>query len=97
MFCFLQIHFSVRKTIGKYHLFFIYDVKEFFETLDKLENMQGRVFIPSHCEACETIDSLVKMNRAKVTEVAETNFEICEKPVAFEDILKQLLTSIHLL
>ena len=30
------------------------------------------------------------MNRAKVTEVAETIFEICEKPVAFEDILKQL-------
>ena len=78
------------ETIGKYHLFFIYDVKEFIETLDKIENMQGRVFIPSHCEACETIDSLVKMNRAKVTEVAETIFEICEKPVAFEDILKQL-------
>ncbi len=78
------------ETISKYHLFFIYDVREYLATLDKLENMQGRVFIPSHCEACENIDSLVKINRDKIIEVAEAIFEFCEKPVTFEDILKQI-------
>ena len=38
-------------TIAKYHLFFIYDVKEYLNTLDDLSTLDGKLFIPSHCEA----------------------------------------------
>ncbi|MDE5973310.1 MAG: MBL fold metallo-hydrolase [Eubacterium sp.] len=78
------------ETIGKYHLFFIYDVRGFLETLDKLEEMDAAVFIPSHCEATENINALIRLNRDKINEIAETIFNICEKPVSFETILKQI-------
>ena len=78
------------ETISKYHLFFIYDVGAYLETLDMLEKMDGAVYIPSHCEATGNIKSLIELNRNKINEIAEFIFNVCEKPVTFEDVLKQV-------
>lgn len=78
------------ETIRKYHLFFVYDVREYLATLDRLERMQGQFFIPSHCAASENIEDLVKINRAKVNEITEVIYQLCEKPVTFEEILKNV-------
>lgn len=78
------------ETINKYHLFFIYDVRAFLSTLDELEKTEGKMFIPSHCEATENIGALIKLNRDKVSEISETIYHVCEKPVTFEDVLKQI-------
>ena len=84
------------ETIVKYHLFFIYDVKAYLETLDMLEKMEGTVFIPSHCEASESIDDLIELNRNKVNEIAELIFNICKNPVTFEDVMKQIFDNYSL-
>ena len=78
------------ETINKYHLFFIYDVRAFLSTLDELEKTEGKMFIPSHCEATENIDALIQLNRDKVSEISEAIYHVCEKPVTFEDVLKQI-------
>ena len=46
--------------VKKYHISFIYNVDEFLKTLDYVENLEGKLFIPSHAEACEDIKPLVK-------------------------------------
>lgn len=76
------------ETITKYHLFFIYDVKEFLNTLEKLKDMKAKLFIPSHCEATTNIDSLIEINRNKVNEIAETIYSLCKVEMTFEEILK---------
>lgn len=78
------------ETIRKYHLFFIYDVRAFLSTLDELEKTEGKMFIPSHCEATENIDALIQLNRDKVSEISEAIYHICENPVTFEEVLKQI-------
>lgn len=78
------------ETIHKYHLFFIYDVRAFLSTLDELEKTEGKMFIPSHCEAAENIGALIQLNRDKVSEISEAIYHICEKPVTFEEVLKQI-------
>lgn len=78
------------ETIRKYHLFFIYDVRAYLETLDMLEKKEGSLFIPSHCETAESIKDLIRLNRNKINEISELIFNICEKPVTFEDVLKQV-------
>lgn len=78
------------ETIEKYHLFFIYDVSAYLDTLDMLEKTEASVFIPSHCEATENIGGLVRLNREKVNEVVEVIFNICKKPVTFEEVLRQM-------
>ena len=51
------------ETIIKYHLFFIYDVKEFLNTLDYLSTLKGILYIPSHVQATNDISSLIEINR----------------------------------
>ncbi len=84
------------ETITKYHLFFIYDVKEFLHTLDKLKNLNGKLFIPSHCEATTDINQLIELNKNKVNEILENILNYCQNEVTFEDILKLIFDEYRL-
>ena len=76
------------ETINKYHLFFIYDVKEFLNSLDVLSNLDGKLFIPSHTEALSDLSNLIEINRNKVIEISNKIYDICKEEKTFEEILK---------
>ena len=76
------------ETIRKYHLFFLYDVKEFLNSLEFLSSLEGKLFIPSHTEASENILELIEINKAKVMEISNKIYEICDEEKIFEEILK---------
>lgn len=78
------------ETINKYHLFFIYDVKEYLNTLEKIGQMQAELFVPSHCEATKDITNLVQENQRKVKEVAQEIYQVCSNEVIFEEVLKYI-------
>ena len=79
-----------REIIEKYHVVFIYDVAKFLETLDMLEGLEAKIFIPAHCDATDDIKELVAINRAKTLEIAELLVELCSEPKTFEKILKSV-------
>ena len=87
--------FSV-ETIEKYHLFFIYDVKEFLNTLDYLSDLNGNLYIPAHCKATKDISSLIEINRNKVKEIMQKIYNLCEKEKTFEEILKDIFDEYNL-
>lgn len=74
-------------TINKYNLFFIYDINEFLNTLENLKSLEGKFFIPSHCEATEDIKRLIEVNENKVNEIIEYIYSLCNENT-FENILK---------
>ena len=76
--------------IRKYHIPFLYDVGEFLQSLDKLEKLDGRLFIPSHGEIYTDMGPVVKVNREKVYEIADTLREICREKVGTEDIIQRV-------
>lgn len=78
------------ETITKYHLFVVYDVQEYLNTLDYLTSLKGKMFIPSHCEATEDISHLIELNRNKVQEISEKILSLCEEEITFEEILKSV-------
>lgn len=84
------------ETITKYHLFFIYDVREFLNTLDYLNTLNGNLYIPSHCEATNNISSLIELNRNKVQEIIDKIYNVCEKEMSFEEILKYIFDEYNL-
>jgi len=84
------------ETIIKYHLFFIYDVKEYLNTLDFLETLKGNMYILSHCIATDNIDDLIKLNRNKIKEIIENIYNICNKEITLEDIIKTLFDKYNL-
>lgn len=83
-------------TITKYHLFFIYDVREFLNTLDHLETLKGSCFIASHCEATKDISDLIALNRNKVHEILDKIYEFCENEMTFEEILQAIFQAYQL-
>lgn len=78
-----------RETIEKYHLFFLYDVGAFLETLEHLAQLDGKLYIPSHVEATADLSALIALNKAKVMEIADVIYSLCDG-TTFEDILKAL-------
>ena len=84
------------ETITKYHLFFIYDVREFLNTLEYLYTLNGSLYIPSHCEATSDISSLIELNRNKVNETMNKIYNTCEKEKTFEEILKYIFDEYNL-
>lgn len=78
------------ETINKYHLFFIYDVREYLNTLDYLSTLEGNLFIPSHCTATSDISSLIEDNRNIIHEIIEKIINICKEESSFEDIFKKI-------
>ncbi len=84
------------ETITKYHLSFIYDVREYLNTLDDLQSLEGNLFIPSHCEMTNSINSLIELNRNKVNEISNLIYEYCKMQVTFEDVLKYVFDTYSL-
>ncbi len=83
------------ETINKYHLFFIYDVKEFLNTLTYLESLNGKLYIASHCQITDDLTSLIKINRDKVIEVSTKIYNCCNNKT-FEEILQEIFNEYHL-
>lgn len=86
-----------KETIKKYHLFFIYDVKEYLETLKKLKGLNGKLYIPSHCEATRNINELIELNENKIEEICCKILEYCKKEATFEEILKYIFDEYNLI
>ena len=85
------------ETITKYHLFFIYDIKEYLNTLDFLSTLDAKLYIPSHCEATQDISYLIKINKNKIKEISNKIYNICENEKTFEEILKYIFDEYNLI
>lgn len=85
------------ETITKYHLFFIYDIKEYLNSLEMLRNLEGDLFIASHCEATKNLKDLIEINKNKINEIIENICEMCEKEITFEEILKNIFDKYNLI
>ena len=83
-------------TLTKYGVTFLYDVGRQLETLDAVEQMEAALFVPAHADASADVRELVRLNRAKVLEIAELLLELCRTPMIFEDILQQIFARYQL-
>lgn len=84
------------KTITKYHLFFIYDIEKYLNTLDCLSTLNGKLFIPPHCEATTDITSLTEINKNKIEKISSKIYSLCSGKKTFEDILKNIFDAYNL-
>ncbi len=85
-----------QETIDKYHIFYLYSIEKTLQTLNALEVLTGTVYIPSHVEATKSIHTLIDLNRQKIEEIQQKILEICLFPISFEDILKKIFDTYHL-
>ena len=89
---FLADCLSSKTTLDKYVIGFIYDVKAYLETLEKVKTMKAKLFVPSHAEPTEDIGGLVQYNIDKVNAIADRITELCQEPIGFDELLSKLFT-----
>lgn len=83
------------ETINKYHIFFVYDVREYLNTLSMLEELDGKLFIASHVKATSDISEIIDCNRRKIYEIIDNIYSFCDGR-SFDDILKCVFDLYHL-
>ncbi|MGE4353485.1 MAG: MBL fold metallo-hydrolase [Oscillospiraceae bacterium] len=74
--------------IEKYPVSYIYDVRNYLETLEAVKKLEGKLFIPAHAEPTENIVPLADLNASKVEEICSLLLCLCRKPSAPDEILK---------
>lgn len=87
---------SSESTLNKYQISFIYDIEAYLNTLDMVERMQAKVFVPAHAEVTDNIKGLVKLNREKVYEISQKIQSILKTPMCFESLLTKIFDSFNL-
>lgn len=83
---------SSKATLDKYQIGFIYDVAAYLKTLEMVQGLSARMFVPAHAEAAEDIAPLARYNIDKVWEIAEKIVSLCREPLTFEAVLQKLFT-----
>ena len=81
---------SSKETLEKYQISFIYDVAAYLKTLEMVQTLEARMFVPAHAEATTDIAPLARYNIQKVQEIAQKILDLCRKPLCFESLLQQL-------
>lgn len=84
------------ETINKYHIFFIYDVEKYLQTLDFLETLNGTFYIPSHVKPLTDLKELIKLNKNKIIEICNAILNACQNPITTEEIIKKIFETYNL-
>ena len=87
---------SSRETLEKYRIGFIYDVAAYLQTLETVKTMEAKLFIPAHAAVTDSIAGLAQVNIDQVNEIADRILALCETPLCFEELLRQLFDAYEL-
>ncbi len=85
---FLADCLSSAATLEKYGVPYLYDVGAALSTLEAVEGMRARLFVPAHADAAADVSALARLNREKLLAAADVIAGICQTPTPFEEILK---------
>lgn len=87
---FLADCISSADTLNKYQISFIYDVKSYLSTLDKVQSMSAEFFVPAHADVSKDVSDLAELNRQKVFEISESIQKLLKTPMCFDSLLKEI-------
>lgn len=79
------------ETINKYHISYIQNIKEYINTLNLLETLEGSLYVPSHINPIKNIKDLIKLNKNHIKEIENKIIKIYEKEHTFEELLAEII------
>jgi glyoxylase-like metal-dependent hydrolase (beta-lactamase superfamily II) len=76
----------------KYHIFFLYDLGAHLETIQRVQSLEARWYVPSHGGPTQDISDLVAKNRKKIEEILSVVLSCCAEPASVEGIVTDVCT-----
>lgn len=87
---FLADCLASEETLSKYGIGYVYDVKAYLETLDRVKEMRAECFVPAHAPAVKDIAPLAQLNAEKTLETADRIADLLKTPLTQEELLKKV-------
>lgn len=87
---------SSKEILNKYKITFIYDVQSYIETLEKVKQLNAKMFIPAHAEVTKDIKELAQYNIDSVCKLADKIVELLNISTDFETLLQSLFNLYNL-
>lgn len=78
------------ETLSKYKISFLFDIAEHLRSLERVRELDGKLFIPSHFAPVEDIRELCELNIRNTLEVAEDIKELCRDGLTVDELLEML-------
>ena len=85
---FLADSLTSREVLEKYHIAYLYDIAAHINTLERLMELNGKLFIPAHTETMVDVREVARINLEKTYEVIELLRELCANPIGHDELLK---------
>ncbi len=76
--------------LEKYKIPYIYNVKEFKNSLEKIKTIEAEYYVPSHGEVLTKITDLAEVNILKANDIENKLLETIHEGKTFEDILREM-------
>lgn len=81
---------SSEEVLAKYSVAYLWDPNSAIRTLEFLKTLKVNRFVPSHASITEDIAPLADVNISAIEDVKSSILNICDTPVSFESILKEI-------
>ncbi len=93
---FLADSLASSDAINKYHIFYLYDLEEYLNTLEYLKTLNGKYYVLSHSELLTDIKDLIELNKKKIEEIINVILTILETPNTLDDLLTNIFNHYNL-
>lgn len=81
---------SSAETLNKYGIGYLWDPARALATLEYVQTLEARRFVPAHAGVAEDIGELARLNIGAINAVKTRIAGSCEEPVSFEMLLKKI-------
>lgn len=79
-----------RAFLGKYWIPFLFDVRDFVSSLEKINSIESNFYIPSHGDTYTEISALVEFNTIAAFSTETCIMKILETPHTIEELIKEV-------
>ncbi|HIU33964.1 MAG TPA: MBL fold metallo-hydrolase [Candidatus Pullichristensenella excrementigallinarum] len=90
---FLGDSLTGKRTLEKYGVTYLYDVRQSLESVEKVRNLEGNLFVPAHPRAVEDVRELCEINRESILQIAERIWELLAQPKPLDQLLREVFLS----
>lgn len=81
---------SSEETLAKYGIGYLWDPEQAIKTLEHVQTVEAKRFVPAHAEVTENIGELAQINIRAIGFVRDNIVRLCKVPIAFETLLKKI-------
>lgn len=94
--CFVGDAFTSKENILKYPIQYTYDIGKYFNTLDKILNMDYKAYVPAHGYPVSDPKETIKLHKSAVLNIKGQIINLAKTEISYTNLLKNIFELHHI-